>query len=58
MENQEPEALALASLFDKLVIAFGETEIGSCARVAKELRRLHARVEELEAMLEAVGAGD
>ena len=57
MENQQPEALVLASLFERCVIAFGETETSSRAIAAKELRRLHARVQELEAMLDAVGAG-
>lgn len=57
MENQQPEALALASLLEKWVVARGETEIGSRARAAAELRRLHARNQELEAMLDAVGAG-
>ena len=57
MENQQPEALVLASLFERCVIAFGETETSSRAIAAKELRRLHTRVEELEAMLDAVGAG-
>ena len=56
MENQQPEALVLASLFERCVIAFGETETSSRAIAAKELRRLHTRVEELEAMLSAVGA--
>ena len=57
MENRQPEALVLASLFERCVIAFGETETSSRAIAAKELRRLHTRVEELEAMLDAVGAG-
>ena len=57
MENQQPEALVLARLFERCVIAFGETETSSRAIAAKELRRLHARVQELEAMLDAVGAG-
>lgn len=57
MQNQQPEALVLASLFERCVIAFGETETSSRAIAAKELRRLHTRVEELEAMLDAVGAG-
>ena len=57
MENQQPEALVLASLFERCVIAFGETETSSRAIAAKELRRLHTRVEELEAMLDAVGGG-
>ena len=48
MENQQPEALVLASLFERCVIAFGETETSSRAIAAKELRRLHTRVEELE----------
>lgn len=57
MENQQPEALVLARLFERCVIAFGETETSSRAIAAKELRRLHARVQELEAMLDSVGAG-
>ena len=57
MENQQSMALVLASLFERCVIAFGETETSSRAIAAKELRRLHARVQELEAMLESIGAG-
>lgn len=53
MENLQPEALRLAEWCE-------ENSPGiyrQSAETAKELRRLHARNQELEAMLEAVGAG-
>lgn len=57
-QNQQPEALALASILEIRVKMFGEQQDNPPAwRAAKELRRLHARVEELEAVLDAVGAG-
>ncbi len=55
--NRQPEALELASHFENWVIAFAENQRGSRARAAKELRRLHARVQKLEAVLDAVCAG-
>ena len=58
MKNQQPEALALASIFEIRIKMFGEPlENPPAARAAKELRRLHAINKELEAMLESVGAG-
>ena len=53
MENQQPEALALAEWCEEN----SPSIYRQSAETAKELRRLHARVQELEAMLEAVGAG-
>lgn len=50
-EAKQPEALRLA---DQLrALSFG----GTCILAAAELRRQHARIAELEAELEAVGAG-
>ena len=57
MSNEKPEALELADLFDNWATTFGEHPSGSRSRGATELRRQHARIQELEAMLEAVGAG-
>ncbi len=62
MENQRPEALRLA---DKLKDAIQLLDLGfdedidpdELDKAALELEALHARVQELEAMLEAVGAG-
>ena len=53
MENQKPEALRLAEWCEEN----SPSIYRQSAETAKELRRLHARVQELEAMLEAVGAG-
>lgn len=52
MENQKPEALELADILENLAHPTGTRH-----RAATELRRQHARIQELEAMLEAVGAG-
>lgn len=50
-DTKQPEALRLA---DQLrALSFG----GTCILAAAELRRQHARIAELEAQLEAVGAG-
>ena len=52
MGNEKPEALELADIFENLA-----HPTGTRYRAAAELRRQHARIQELEAMLEAVGAG-
>lgn len=52
MSNEKPEALELADIFENLAHPTGTRH-----RAATELRRQHARIQELEAMLEAVGAG-
>lgn len=52
MTTQQPEALDLANWLD----AVGNGGISSTAAAA-ELRRQHARIAELEAALEAIGAG-
>ncbi len=52
MSNEKPGALELADLFENLA-----PPTGTRHRAAAELRRQHARIQELEAMLEAVGAG-
>ena len=58
MENQKPEALALARIFEIRIKMFGEhLDNPPASRAAKELRRQHARIQELEAMLESIGAG-
>lgn len=48
MTDKQPEALELAELFEGWAKLRGESESGSRARAARELRRLHARVVELE----------
>lgn len=48
MSTQQPEALEIASIFESWVKAAGEHRSGARSRGAKELRRLHARVQELE----------
>lgn len=53
MENQKPEALRLAEWCEEN----SPSIYRQSAETAKELRRLHARVQELEGMLDAVGAG-
>ena len=57
MSNEKPEAIELADFFDNWAATFGEHPSGSRLRGAAELLRQHARIQELEAMLEAVGAG-
>lgn len=52
MSNEKPVALELADIFEKMA-----HQTGTRHRAATELRRQHARIQELEAMLEAVGAG-
>lgn len=52
MSNEKPEALELADIFENLA-----HQTGTRRRAATELRRQHARIQELEGMLEAVGAG-
>jgi len=53
MSNEKPEALRLAEWCEEN----SPSIYRQSAETAKELRRLHARVQELEAMLDAVGAG-
>lgn len=48
MSTQQPEALEIASIFESWVKAAGEHRSGARSRGAKELHRLHARVQELE----------
>lgn len=52
MSNEKPEALELADIFENLA-----HPTGTRYRAATELRRQHARIQELEAMLESAGAG-
>ena len=52
MSNEKPGALELADIFENLA-----HPTDTRRRAATELRRQHARIQELEAMLEAVGAG-
>ena len=46
MSNEKPEALELADIFENLAHPTGTRH-----RAATELRRQHARIQELEAML-------
>jgi hypothetical protein len=59
MENQQPEALRLADKYE--IEGFLQDHRFAkdhwCRQAAAELRRLHARVQELEGMLDSVGAG-
>ena len=59
MENQKPEALRLEDKYE--IEGFLQDHRFAkdhwCRQAAAELRRLHARNQELEAMLDAVGAG-
>ena len=48
----QPDALRLAGYLDDLFDADGEPK-----QAAAELRHQHARIEELEAQLSAIGAG-
>lgn len=52
MSNEKPGALELADIFENLA-----HPTDTRRRAATELRRLHARVQELEGMLESIGAG-
>ena len=52
MSNEKPVALELADIFENLA-----HPTDTRRRAATELRRQHARIQELEGMLEAVGAG-
>ena len=49
MSNEKPVALELADHFEKWAKCLGEHELGSRTRCATELRRQHARIQELEA---------
>lgn len=59
MENQKPEALRLADKYE--IEGFLQDHRFAkdhwCRQAAAELRHLHARNQELEAMLESIGAG-
>ena len=48
MSNEKPEAIELADHFDNWVTTFGGHPSGSRSRGAAELRRQHARIQELE----------
>ena len=48
--SQQPEALRLAEILEQYAL-------NPLREVASELRRQHARIEELEAQLSAIGAG-
>ena len=52
MSNEKPGALELADILENLAHPTGPRH-----RAATELRRQHARIQELEAMLESIGAG-
>ena len=54
MSNEKPEALELADLFDNWATTFGEHPSGSRSRGAVELRRQHARIQELEEFASAI----
>lgn len=56
MTTQQPEALRLA---DELDAEFAQGRISNHTgrKAATELRRQHARIAELEAQLESIGAG-
>ena len=56
-QNNEPEALDVANQLEKGFITLGKTARALRYEAAEAIRHLHARVQELEAMLEAVGAG-
>ena len=57
-KNQQSEALRLADIVDRLNVGVHSQAIfEDYSAAARELRRLHARNQELEAMLNAVGAG-
>lgn len=52
MSNEKPVALELADIFENLAHPTGTRH-----RAATELLRQHAHIQELEAMLESIGAG-
>lgn len=56
-EVQQAEALRLAVEFEECEKINAIPSIKDIEKAAKELRRQHARIAELEAELEAVGAG-
>ena len=55
-DNTQPEALRLALSID-LMDTFTNYQQEELDKAAAELRRQHARIAELEAQLEAIGAG-
>lgn len=55
--GEQTTALEIAERLETWATKFGMHPSGSVPSAAKELRRLHTRNQELEAMLEAVGAG-
>ena len=57
MENQKQEALDVAEQLENGFITLGKTARALRYEAAETIRHLHARVEELEAMLDALGAG-
>ena len=52
--TQQPEALRIADLLEQCSL---NSLLSPFMEVANELRRQHARIEELEAQLSAIGAG-
>ena len=58
MENQQSDALRLADIVERLNVGVhSQAIVEEYSTAARELRRLHARVQELEGMLESIGAG-
>ena len=57
MENQQQEALVVAEQLENGFITLGKTARELRYSAAATIRRQHARIQELEAMLDAVGAG-
>lgn len=51
-QNNEPEALDVANQLEKGFITLGKTARALRYEAAEAIRHLHARVQELEAMLE------
>ena len=56
-DNTQPEALRLAALLDADEWPGSMTLVSYARACAAELCRQHARIAELEAQLEAIGAG-
>ena len=56
-QNNEPEALDVANQLEKGLITLGKTARALRYEAAEAIRHLHARVQELEAELESIGAG-